>query len=59
MGRRLIDRDSSPWLWIINSWVLVLCTISIVLRLFVRRGNYGLDDLFNLLAYVSLEYLGN
>ena len=57
MTGRLIDLDASPWLWVENTWAVVLCAFALVLRLIVRGHEYGLEDLLLILAFVSEKSL--
>lgn len=47
--------NSSPWIYVWCSWAVVACTSFVLLRIWVRRGRFGLDDVFNLLGCVSGE----
>jgi len=53
MVGRLIAPDVSPWLWVENTWAVILCTLALVLRVVVRGHEHGLEDLLLVLACVG------
>ena len=57
MTGRLIDLNASPWLWVETTWAVILCTLALVVRLMVRSGECGLEDLLLILAFVCEKFL--
>jgi hypothetical protein len=53
MVGRLIALDASPWLWVENTWAVVLCALALLVRLVVRGHEHGLEDMLLVLAVVS------
>ncbi|KAG9944160.1 hypothetical protein KCU85_g8170, partial [Aureobasidium melanogenum] len=49
---KLTTKDASPWLWVENTWAVILCALALVLRLIVRGHEYGLEDLLLILAFI-------
>jgi hypothetical protein len=57
MVGRLIALDAEPWLWVENTWAVILCILALIVRLLVRGREHGLEDMLHVFAVVSLETL--
>lgn len=55
MGHRLVEVGASPWLWISNTYAVIICCLALLLRSLIRVRDYGLDDFLHALACVSLH----